>query len=68
MTGRTSPRGTPRTVLLALAELLAWWTALALLWLVLITSVDTLERIVGASAAAVGALLARAGRRAVTWR
>lgn len=64
MTRRTAPR----TVLVALGELLAWWGALALLWLVLITSVDTLERIVGASAAAVGALLARAGRRAVTWR
>ncbi|GGV14174.1 hypothetical protein GCM10010260_61650 [Streptomyces filipinensis] len=63
-----TPRTAPRTALLALAELLAWWGALALLWLVLITSVDTLERIVGAGAAAVGALLARAGRRAVTWR
>jgi hypothetical protein len=64
MTRRTAPR----TVLLALGELLAWWGALILLWLVFITSVDTLERVVGASAAAVGALLARAGRRAVTWR
>ncbi|MFF8726704.1 hypothetical protein ACF073_09455 [Streptomyces sp. NPDC015171] len=64
MTRRTAPRA----VLLAGAELLAWWAALALLWLVLITAVDTLERIVGASAAALGALLARAGRRAVTWR
>ncbi|MGW5369273.1 hypothetical protein ACWER6_25450 [Streptomyces sp. NPDC004009] len=68
MSGRTSPRTTTRTALLALGELLAWWAALALLWLVFITSVDTLERIVGASAAAAGALLARAGRRAVTWR
>ncbi|MER6259123.1 MULTISPECIES: hypothetical protein [unclassified Streptomyces] len=57
-----------RTVLLAAAELLAWWVALALLWLVLVSTVDTLERIVGASCAALGALLARAGRRAVTWR
>ncbi|MEU9989308.1 hypothetical protein ACFZCP_36155 [Streptomyces sp. NPDC007971] len=57
-----------RTAALVLGELLAWWTGLALLWLVLVSSVDTLERIVGASAAAVGALLARAGRRAVTWR
>ncbi|MEV6112660.1 hypothetical protein AB0L59_09045 [Streptomyces sp. NPDC052109] len=64
MTRRTAPR----TVLLAVGEVLLWWGALALLWLVLITSVDTLERIVGASSAAVGALLARAGRRAVTWR
>ncbi|PKW11575.1 hypothetical protein SAMN05428944_1203 [Streptomyces sp. 1222.5] len=57
-----------RTVLLAAGELLAWWAALALLWLVLVSTVDTLERIVGASCAALGALLARAGRRAVTWR
>ncbi|MGV4980551.1 hypothetical protein ACVB8X_23575 [Streptomyces sp. NRAIS4] len=61
-------RTAPRTVLRAIGELLAWWGALALLWLVFITSVDTLERIVGSGAAAVGALLARAGRRAVTWR
>ena len=61
-------RTAPRTVLLILGELLAWWGALALLWLVFITSVDTLELVVGGSAAAVGALLARAGRRAVTWR
>ncbi|MFF5013259.1 MULTISPECIES: hypothetical protein [unclassified Streptomyces] len=59
---------TRRTAFLVLGELLAWWAGLALLWLVFISSVDTLERIVGASAAAVGALLARAGRRAVTWR
>ncbi|OXY92700.1 hypothetical protein [Streptomyces diastatochromogenes] len=59
---------TGRTTLLAVGELLAWWAGLALLWLVLVSSVDTLERIVGASAAAVGALAARAGRRAVTWR
>ncbi|MEU6063800.1 MULTISPECIES: hypothetical protein [Streptomyces] len=57
-----------RTALLAGGELLAWWGALVLLWLVLISSVDTLERVVGAGAAAVGALAARAGRRAVTWR
>ncbi|MGW7819890.1 hypothetical protein ACWGLF_17475 [Streptomyces puniciscabiei] len=64
MTRRTAPRA----ALLVVGELLVWWGALALLWLVFITSVDTLERVVGASAAAVGALLARAGRRAVTWR
>ncbi|MEU6669069.1 hypothetical protein [Streptomyces sp. NPDC046727] len=63
------PRRTaPRALLLLTGELLCWWVALALLWLVLITTVDTLERIVGASCAAVGALLARTGRRAVTWR
>ncbi|MGW7237999.1 hypothetical protein [Streptomyces sp. NPDC054804] len=59
---------TGRTALVAAAELLTWWAGLALLWLVFIGSVDTLERIVGASAAAVGALAARAGRRVVTWR
>ncbi|UXY31425.1 hypothetical protein [Streptomyces sp. HUAS TT20] len=57
-----------RTALLAGSELLAWWAGLALLWLVLISTVDTLERVVAAGAAAVGALAARAGRRAVTWR
>ncbi|MER6072651.1 hypothetical protein ABT187_28125 [Streptomyces sp. NPDC001817] len=64
MTRRTAPR----TILLVVGELLVWWGALAVLWLVFITSVDPLERVVGGSAAAVGALLARAGRRAVTWR
>ncbi|TWV55501.1 hypothetical protein FRZ03_07250 [Streptomyces misionensis] len=61
-------RTTPRTVLLVVGELLAWWAALTLLWLVLISSVYPLEWIVGASVAAAGALLARAGRRAVSWR
>ncbi|MEU2060519.1 hypothetical protein [Streptomyces sp. NPDC013455] len=64
MTRRTAPRA----VLLAVGELLAWWAALALLWLVFVTTVDTLERIVGGACAAAGAVLARAGRRAVTWR
>jgi hypothetical protein len=57
---------TPRTALLAVAELLAWWAVLAALWLVLISTVDTLELAVGAGAAAVAALVARAARRAVT--
>jgi hypothetical protein len=61
-------RTTPRTVLRILGELLLWWGALTLLWLVLITPVYLLEWVVGGSSAAVGALLARAGRRAVTWR
>lgn len=55
-----------RTTLLAAAELLAWWTALALLWLVLISTVDTLELTVGAAVAGVAALAAVAARRAVT--
>ncbi|MEU6258452.1 hypothetical protein [Streptomyces sp. NPDC047043] len=57
---------TTRTTLLAAAEVLAWWAGLAVLWLVLISTVDTLELAVGAGAAAVGALAARAARRAVT--
>ncbi|MGW2517097.1 hypothetical protein ACWC09_08705 [Streptomyces sp. NPDC001617] len=57
-----------RTALLATSEVLAWWAALALLWLVLISTVDTLERVVGAAAAGVGALTAGAARRAVTGR
>ncbi|MFJ5775524.1 hypothetical protein [Streptomyces sp. NPDC093094] len=56
---------TRRPGLLAVAEFLAWWTALAALWLVLIGTVDTLELAVGACAAAVGALAAGAARRAV---
>lgn len=58
-------RTTPRAILLATDELLLWWHALALLWLVLISAVDALERIVGASAAAAGALPARAGTAAL---
>ncbi|WP_037671296.1 hypothetical protein [Streptomyces griseus] len=57
-----------RTTLLTAAELLGWWAALALLWLVFISAVDTLELAVGAAAAAVGALAAHAARRAVTDR
>ncbi|MFI7498381.1 hypothetical protein ACIBVL_07640 [Streptomyces sp. NPDC049687] len=57
-----------RTALLTLGELLAWWAALALLWLLLISTVDPLELAVGAGASAVAALAARAARRAVTDR
>jgi multisubunit Na+/H+ antiporter MnhE subunit len=57
-----------RTTLLATAEFLAWWAALAVLWLVLISAVDTLELAVGAGAAAMAALAAVAARRAVTGR
>lgn len=56
---------TGRTVLAAIGELAAWWAGLALLWLVLISSVQPLETAVGAGAAALGALAARAARRAV---
>lgn len=57
-----------RTTLLTAAEFLAWWIVLALLWLVLISTVDTLELAVGAGAAAVSALAAVAARRAVSGR
>ncbi|MFH8218041.1 hypothetical protein ACH4C2_02465 [Streptomyces sp. NPDC018057] len=56
----------PRTTLLAVGEVLAWWAALLVLWLMLISTVYPLERAVGAGAAGVGALVARAGRRAVS--
>ncbi|MFF0223854.1 hypothetical protein [Streptomyces sp. NPDC004629] len=55
---------TGRTVLAAIGELAAWWAGLALLWLVLISSVQPLEIAVGASAAALGAVAARAARQA----
>ena len=57
-----------RTALTTMGELLAWWAALVVLWLFLISTVDTLELAVGAGAAAVVALAARAARRAVTDR
>ncbi|WP_328420221.1 hypothetical protein [Streptomyces sp. NBC_00443] len=57
-----------RTTLLAAAELLAWWAALTVLWLTLVTTVDTLELAVGAGVAGVAALAAVAARRAVTGR
>ncbi|WP_328773374.1 hypothetical protein [Streptomyces sp. NBC_00286] len=57
---------TRRTTLIrALSEVLAWWADLTVLWLVFITTVDTLELVVGAGAALVGAVAARAARRAV---
>ncbi|WP_037683001.1 hypothetical protein [Streptomyces cellulosae] len=65
---RTTPLLDPRRTLPVMAELLAWWAALAVLWLVFISTVDPLELAVGAGAAAVGALAARAARRAVTGR
>lgn len=49
-------------------EVLVWCAALTGIWLVLIGTVDPLEILVGTAAALTGALLARAGRRAVTAR
>ncbi len=57
-----------RTTLVATAEFLAWWAALAVLWLILISVVDTLELAVGVGVAAVAALAAVAARRAVAGR
>ncbi len=57
-----------RTTLLATAELFGWWAALGVLWLVFISTVDTLELAIGAAVACLGALAARAARRAVTGR
>jgi hypothetical protein len=58
----------PRRTLLAVGGVLAWWAALVVLWLMLISTVYTLEWVVGAGAAGVGALVARAGRQAVKRR
>lgn len=48
----------------AVAEILVWWAALTALWTVLISSVDTLELVVGAGAALLSAWAARGARRA----
>ncbi|MGW4276277.1 hypothetical protein ACWEGQ_28870 [Streptomyces seoulensis] len=57
-----------RSALLAAGEVALWWAALLVLWLMLISTVYPLEWAVGAGAAGVGALVARAGRRAVVRR
>ncbi|KUL38473.1 hypothetical protein ADL22_18305 [Streptomyces sp. NRRL F-4489] len=51
-------------VLAAGAELLAWWAVLTGLWMVLISSVDTLEGVVGGLCALLAAFAARGTRRA----
>lgn len=48
----------------ALLEVLAWWAALTGLWMVLITTVDPVETVVGAAVALPAAACARAARRA----
>ncbi|WP_420310406.1 hypothetical protein ACOB87_11085 [Streptomyces sp. YS-B37] len=55
-----------RTTLLGVAEVVAWWAVLALLWLVFVSAVNTLEIVVGASAALIGAFAAWGARRAVS--
>ncbi|MBI0378915.1 hypothetical protein JBE27_22175 [Streptomyces albiflaviniger] len=52
----------------AVLEVLVWWAALTGIWLVLISTVDPLELLAGAASALAAAVLARAGRRAVTDR
>ncbi|MGW7510379.1 hypothetical protein ACWGJ0_22075 [Streptomyces massasporeus] len=47
-----------------MAEVPLWWAALTALWLVFAGTVDPLELAVGAGAALLGALAARAARRA----
>jgi hypothetical protein len=54
-----------RTTLLDVGEVMAWWAVLTLLWLVLISAVDILEVVVGASVALVGAFAAWGAHRAV---
>ncbi|MFH8405704.1 hypothetical protein ACH4FX_13140 [Streptomyces sp. NPDC018019] len=60
MSGAAKPPGAAVTTL----ELAGWWAVLAGLWLVLISSPDLLECLVGAAAALLGAFAARAARRA----
>ncbi|MGW2863940.1 hypothetical protein [Streptomyces sp. SDr-06] len=50
------------------AEVLAWWVLLAGGWLVLISTVDPLECLVGGSAALLAAIAAWAARRAMSGR
>lgn len=52
----------------AVLEVLVWWAALTGIWLVLISTVDPLELMVGSASALAAAVLARAGRRAVADR
>jgi hypothetical protein len=58
-------RGTVLGPLAAVGEVTAWWAALLAAYLVLIGTVDGLEVLVGAGCALLGALTARAARRAV---
>ncbi|MFG3281409.1 hypothetical protein [Streptomyces sp. NPDC048111] len=57
--GRTAAAG---------AEVLVWWLLLTGCWLVLISTVDPLECLVGAGAALLAAFAGRAGRRAMSGR
>ncbi|MEV6795801.1 hypothetical protein AB0M87_28275 [Streptomyces sp. NPDC051320] len=50
------------------AELLGWWAALLVLWLMFISTVDPLEVLVGSAAALFAAAAACGARRAVRHR
>ncbi|MFD7013253.1 MULTISPECIES: hypothetical protein [unclassified Streptomyces] len=50
------------------AELLAWWLLLMGGWLVLISTIDALELLVGAACALLSAVAACAARRAMSDR
>ncbi|GAA2612654.1 hypothetical protein [Streptomyces axinellae] len=54
-----------RRALAAAGELTAWWGAMAVLWLMLVQTIDPLECAVGAGAAALAAWAGPAARRAV---
>ncbi|WP_030667013.1 hypothetical protein [Streptomyces rimosus] len=60
MSGAVKPSGAAAKA----AEPAVWWAVLTGLWLVLVSSLDTLEFLVGAAAALLGAFAARAARRA----
>ncbi|GHF07625.1 hypothetical protein [Streptomyces morookaense] len=53
-----------RGIVRAVAEVLGWWIALLTLWIMLISTVGTLELAVGSAAALAAACAARAARRA----
>ncbi|MFG2721261.1 hypothetical protein ACGFW5_23620 [Streptomyces sp. NPDC048416] len=48
------------------AEVVAWWLLLTGVWLILISTVDALECLVGAAAALLAAVAAAAARRAMS--
>jgi multisubunit Na+/H+ antiporter MnhE subunit len=54
-----------RAAFLGTGEVLVWWAALALPWLIFIRAVTTRELVLGASAALVGAFAAWGTRWAV---
>ncbi|WP_030381448.1 MULTISPECIES: hypothetical protein [unclassified Streptomyces] len=57
--------GTRTALRTALGEVAAWWAALFVLWLMLISTIAPLELTVGAAVSLLGAVTARGARRAV---